>query len=172
MCSGFPAQDGIVFRHETAATLNNVPPRRSSFANHRSGDGTSARTRELSTPLEDRAIAFLINNYVFNVAPGVENHVYLPRLLQQCHSSALIRTVATATGLSALANAGNSPHWRSQGYRLYGHAVRQLQVELSQSCITNTDEILGSISLLATFEVRGIISTPLGAIPTPCDEAD
>ncbi len=126
---------------------------RSTFANHRSSGGNIARTRELSTPLDDRAIAFLVHNYVFNVAPGVGNHVYLPRLLRRHHSSGLIKTVATATGLSALGNAGNSPMWRSHAYSLYGKALQQLQFDLGQPCIANTDEILGSISLLATFEV-------------------
>lgn len=142
------------FFDETALTVRNSQRRCQDVLQHRPANIDIARLRDLPCHVEDRALAFFVHNYVFEVDSVVGNYEYLPLLLLRCSSRGLLATVATAAGLAALANSGNSPGWKSQAYYIYGKAIQKLQNELKNSTIENSDEVLGSILLLGAFEVR------------------
>lgn len=124
--------------------------------------GHGIRIHDPSPPLEDRAIAFFLHNYVFSVTPEVASHAYLPPLLQR-RSRSLLRTVASAAGLAALANSGNVPSWKLQSYKLYGEAIRQLHADIQHPQKVNTDDTLGAMLLMGTFEVRASLVWSLSA---------
>ncbi|KAJ6790318.1 hypothetical protein PWT90_06395 [Aphanocladium album] len=148
---------GVGAHVKPCATCKQRKVKRTAAAGCRSRAKSAALPVSLLTPIEDRAIACFVHHYVFDIVPGIGNHVYLPILLQRQTSTGLIKTVAAATGLAALANTANSPRWQSLAYRLYGKAVRQLRLDLGRPCNANSDEVLGSILLLATFENKGYV---------------
>ncbi|KAH7137886.1 hypothetical protein EDB81DRAFT_858325 [Dactylonectria macrodidyma] len=152
-CPGVPLQPESVFRDETATLLRNARRGKRGPQNGASTREYTARTHDLSPSLEDRATAYFVHNYVFSFAPAGGSHEYLPLLLQRCHARNVLGTICAAAGLAALANSGNSPSWKTQAYSWYGTAIQQLQADLRHPHKAKSDEVLGAILLMGTFEV-------------------
>ncbi|KAK5992029.1 hypothetical protein PT974_05425 [Cladobotryum mycophilum] len=165
-CPGFPSQPDTIFRHETPVVLRNAQriQLRGRDQRHDSVRESNNHVRHVSPPLEDRATAFFIHKYVFSLGPAVGSHEYLPQLLQQGNARGVLGTITTAAGLAALANSGNSSSWKSEAYRMYGKAIGQLQADLSHLGKVQSDQVLGAILLMGTFEV--IASGDLNSIST------
>lgn len=119
----------------------------------------TSQIHDLPPPLQDRAVAFFIHQYVsgtFDSSASVQRrgiHEYLPDLLQQARDKGPLGTITAAAGLAALANVGKSTGWKSQAYGLYGTAICQLQAHLSDPDRMRSDETLGAIMLMSIFEV-------------------
>lgn len=110
----------------------------------------------------NRATPFFLHHYIFhertssNNGPPQSVYEYLPLLLRQETSNTTLHKIVTATGLAALANSVASMPWKCEAYRMYGLAVRQLQVDLHDSVKMKSDSTLASIMMMSTFEVRTI----------------
>lgn len=121
------------------------------------------RLRSLSCPLEDRATAFFVHQYVFGSGGGVEHpahrgglHEYIPQLLEhrrQAKGANVLATITAAAGLAALANAGSSAPWRAEAYRWYGKAIHQLKENLADQQLVKADQTLAAVMLMGMFEV-------------------
>jgi hypothetical protein len=101
-----------------------------------------------------------MRQYVFDLASGgtslplKENHEFLPGLIRSQQSAfGLLSTTVAAAGFAALSNAGNVAEWRAEGFRLYNSAIRQLQCALQDPVQRVSDETLGAVLLMGTFEV-------------------
>ncbi|KAH7233128.1 hypothetical protein BKA59DRAFT_534957 [Fusarium tricinctum] len=115
--------------------------------------------RPVSPPARDRATTFFMRQYVFDLASGgtslalKENHEFLPGLLRSQQSAfGLLSTTVAGAGFAALSNAGNVAEWRAEGFRLYNSAIRQLQCALQDPVQRVSDETLGAVLLMGTFE--------------------
>ncbi|KAJ6438179.1 hypothetical protein O9K51_08770 [Purpureocillium lavendulum] len=108
-----------------------------------------------------RAIAFFIHHYVRQVDDGPLSGLgargtneYVPVLLRQECDTDAFRTIVTAAGLAAMANAGNSTaSWRGEAYKLYSGAIRQLRDDLNDPVRSKLDHTLAAVMLMGTFEV-------------------
>jgi hypothetical protein len=101
-----------------------------------------------------------MRQYVFDLASGgtplplKDNHEFLPGLIRNQQSAfSLLSTTVAAAGFAALSNAGNVAEWRAEGFRLYDSAIRQLQSALQDPVRRVSDETLGAVLLMGTFEV-------------------
>ncbi|KAF5241427.1 hypothetical protein FAUST_3857 [Fusarium austroamericanum] len=114
--------------------------------------------RPLSPPARDRATTFFMRQYVFGISGGSGSlllgggHEYLPILLREESAFGLLSTVVAAAGFAALSNAGNVAEWRSESFRLYQIAIVQLQRALQDPVQRVSDETLGAVLLMGTFE--------------------
>ncbi|KAL7904564.1 hypothetical protein GGI35DRAFT_489681 [Trichoderma velutinum] len=149
VCPGFPSEADVLFRHHTPASQQTSIIRRSQ---------PTGRVTDLSPAVTDRAISFFLHQYVFStrtssdtVAPAVHEH--LPVLLQQETPTGALRTIISAAGLAALANAGTSTPWKHEAYRLYGKALQRLQTDLKDSTSMKSDSTLAAVMLMGTFEM-------------------
>jgi hypothetical protein len=115
-------------------------------------DGQHAMLSRVSPPLHERAVAFFIHKYVFSASQEIGSYEYLPQLLEHS-TNGVLGTIATAAGLAALANSGNSLSWKSEAFLMYGKAIRELQAELEHPNALKSDQVVGAILLLGTFEV-------------------
>lgn len=102
---------------------------------------------------------FFIQQYVYTSASECSlegNHEYLPNLMRSNQESdlGLLGTVVAAVGLAALSNATNAPPWRFEAFRLYSKAINQLRDAVEDRTQTVSDQMLGAIVLMGTFEVR------------------
>jgi hypothetical protein len=118
----------------------------------------------VSPPLLDRATAFFFHQYVFREGQNSElptrgHHEYLPALLLESSSSGALAAITAASGLASLANAGNSPSWKAEAYKLYGNAIRQLQIALKDPVELRSDQTLATIMLMGTFEVNAFCAS-------------
>jgi hypothetical protein len=115
--------------------------------------------RDVSPSLEDRATAFFLSRYVLSTNNDPQSNPrkgiceFLPELLQQEKATGVLRTIITATGLAALANAGKSPGWKTEAFALCGKALRQLNVDLEDSVKARSDHTLAAMMMMGTFEV-------------------
>ncbi|KAM0427884.1 hypothetical protein ACHAPT_007343 [Fusarium lateritium] len=107
----------------------------------------------------DQATSFFIQQYVLTIngsygsAPLRGNHEYLPGLLRNETSSfGVLSTITAAAGLAALSNAGNAPAWRSEAFRMYGKAIRQLRDALEDPVERASDQTLAAVMLMGIFE--------------------
>jgi hypothetical protein len=121
--------------------------------------------RPVSPPARDRATTFFMRQYVFDMTsaggtlPLRDNHEFLPGLIRNQQSSfGLLSTTVAAAGFAALSNAGNVSEWRAEAFRLYDSAIRQLQIALQDPVQRVSDETLGAVLLMGTFEVRPRLS--------------
>ncbi|KAI9172720.1 hypothetical protein HJFPF1_02233 [Paramyrothecium foliicola] len=126
-------------------------------------------TRPVSPPVRDRATNFFIQQYVFapmfsSHNPTLQsNHEYLPSLLRTQDSElGLLGTAVAAAGFAALSNAVNAPAWRAESFRLYSKAIRQLQQALQDPVQRVSDETLGAVLIMGTFET--IVSADLSSM--------
>lgn len=101
-----------------------------------------------------------MRQYVFDLAGGgtslplKDNHEFLPGLIRSQQSAfGLLSTTVAAAGFAALSNAGNVAEWRAEGFRLYSSAIHQLQNALQDPVRRVSDETLGAVLLMGTFEV-------------------
>ncbi|KAH6964810.1 hypothetical protein EDB82DRAFT_511036 [Fusarium venenatum] len=115
--------------------------------------------RPLSYPARDRATTFFMRQYIFDTIsengsfPLRDNHEYLPILIRKEESPfGLLSTVLAAAGYAALSNAGNVAEWRSESFRLYQIAIVQMQHALQDPVQRVSDETLGAVLLMGTFE--------------------
>lgn len=115
--------------------------------------GQRAIISRISPPLHARAIAFFMHKYVFSVSDAIGSYEYLPQLLEHNNAKGVLGTITTAAGLAALANSGNSLTWKTEAYNIYGKAIRELQVELEHPNALKSDQVVGAILLMGTFEV-------------------
>ncbi|KAH7137438.1 hypothetical protein B0J13DRAFT_559658 [Dactylonectria estremocensis] len=162
VCPGVPSEADINFRNQTSIVRKNTTQGRSTLArgmSSKSNSALGARTRSLSPPAIDRATSFFIHQYVLILESGSSsaslrgNHEYLPGLLQNEHSaSGVLNTVIAAAGLAAMSNAGSVLAWRSEAFRLYGKAIRQLQDVLQDPIQRKSDQTLAAVMLMGTFE--------------------
>ncbi|EYB27155.1 hypothetical protein FG05_12602 [Fusarium graminearum] len=116
--------------------------------------------RPLSPPARDRATTFFMRQHVFGISGGSGSlllgggHEYLPILLREESAFGLLSTVVAAAGFAALSNAGNVAEWRSESFRLYQIAIVQLQRALQDPVQRVSDETLGAVLLMGTFDVQ------------------
>uniref|UniRef100_A0A0C4DID2 Uncharacterized protein n=1 Tax=Fusarium oxysporum (strain Fo5176) TaxID=660025 RepID=A0A0C4DID2_FUSOF len=68
-------------------------------------------------------------------------------------------TTVAAAGFAALSNAGNVSEWRAEAFRLYDSAIRQLQIALQDPVQRVSDETLGAVLLMGTFETIAFADT-------------
>ncbi|PVH68837.1 hypothetical protein DL98DRAFT_564583 [Cadophora sp. DSE1049] len=158
-CPGFPSQIDVNFRNQTDMVQKNFRARGTRMASSRLDFPHDARARSLSPSITDRATSFFIHQYVltlgstFNSAPLQGDHDYLPALLRSEHSCfGVLSTIVTAAGMAAMSNAGNATTWRSDAFRIYGKAIRQLQDALQDPVQRTSDQTLAAIMLMGTFE--------------------
>ncbi|KAG9495604.1 hypothetical protein J7337_012158 [Fusarium musae] len=128
--------------------------------------GSEVWKRPVSPPARDRATTFFMRQYVFDMAsaggtlPLRDNHEFLPGLIRNQQSSfGLLSTTVAAAGFAALSNAGNVSEWRAEAFRLYDSAIRQLQVALQDPVQRVSDETLGAVLLMGTFETIAFADT-------------
>ncbi|KAK6697835.1 hypothetical protein SNK05_010685 [Fusarium graminearum] len=162
-CPG-PSNTGAFFRNQTASDM----ARRSSVNDASiaiapmSGSSREPETwkRPLSPPARDRATTFFMRQHVFGISGGSGSlllgggHEYLPILLREESAFGLLSTVVAAAGFAALSNAGNVAEWRSESFRLYQIAIVQLQRALQDPVQRVSDETLGAVLLMGTFDVQ------------------
>ncbi|KAF4956720.1 hypothetical protein FSARC_11488 [Fusarium sarcochroum] len=162
-CPG-PSQAKVVFRNQTV----NDAARRNARHDVVASVGASSTwpvsasdvwKRPVSPPTRDRAATFFMRQFVFdcdsvsNYSADQNNHEYLPGLiLNQQSAFGLLNTTVAAAGFAALANAGNAPVWRTEAFRLYHSAIGQLQTALEDPIARVSDETLGAVLLMGTFE--------------------
>ncbi|RGP73147.1 hypothetical protein FLONG3_6463 [Fusarium longipes] len=104
--------------------------------------------RPVSPPVRDRATTFFIRH-----------HEYLPVLIRNQPAFGLFSTIVAAAGFAALSLAGNVSEWRCEAFRLYQTAVRQLQSALRDPIQRVSDETLGAVLLMGTFETIAFADT-------------
>lgn len=101
-----------------------------------------------------------MRQHVFGISGGSGSlllgggHEYLPILLREESAFGLLSTVVAAAGFAALSNAGNVAEWRSESFRLYQIAIVQLQRALQDPVQRVSDETLGAVLLMGTFDVQ------------------
>lgn len=117
--------------------------------------------RPLSPPMRDRATTFFMRQYIFDISSGdmslplKNSHEYLPVLMRNQQSTfGLLSTTVAAAGLAALSAAGNVAEWRAESLQLYQTAIRQLRNALRDPVQRVSDETLGAVLLMGTFEVK------------------
>ncbi|KAG5661809.1 hypothetical protein KAF25_004048 [Fusarium avenaceum] len=154
----------LVFRHQTSSDIAwKTSPAATAQAPSGSNTANSSNSetwkRPVSPPARDRATTFFMRQYVFDLAGGgtslplKDNHEFLPGLIRsQSSAFGLLSTTVAAAGFAALSNAGNVAAWRAEGFRLYSSAIHQLQSALQDSVRRVSDETLGAVLLMGTFE--------------------
>ncbi|KIL88179.1 hypothetical protein FAVG1_08257 [Fusarium avenaceum] len=162
-CPG-PSESRVIFRHQTSSEIawktspaaTTHGPSESNTAN--SSDSETWK-RPVSPPARDRATTFFMRQYVFDLAGGgtslplKDSHEFLPWLIRSQQSAfSLLSTTVAAAGFAALSNAGNVAEWRAEGFRLYSSAIHQLQSALQDPVRRVSDETLGAVLLMGTFE--------------------
>ncbi|QPC78128.1 hypothetical protein HYE68_008880 [Fusarium pseudograminearum] len=160
-CPG-PSNIGFFFRHQTASDMARriVGNDGSTVATPIAGSSTDPETwkRPLSPPARDRATTFFMRQYVFGISTASDSfllgdsHEYLPILMKEESAFGLLSTVVAAAGFAALSNAGNVAEWRSESFRLYQNVIVQLQHALHDPVQKVSDETLGAVLLMGTFE--------------------
>ncbi|UPK90449.1 hypothetical protein LCI18_001384 [Fusarium solani-melongenae] len=153
-CPGFPTEADVNFRNQTRVLQKKNKP-----VTPNAVSVLGARTRSVSPSTTDQATSFFIQQYVLTIngasssAPLRGNHEYLPGLLRNETSSfGVLSTITAAAGLAALSNAGNAPAWRSEAFRMYGKAIRQLRNALQDSVERVSDQTLAAVMLMGMFE--------------------
>ncbi|KAF4445961.1 hypothetical protein F53441_10350 [Fusarium austroafricanum] len=158
-CPG-PSEAKVVFRNQTSADIARKSAGTPSTASTSAvSPGSEVWKRPVSPPVRDRATTFFMRQYVFDATSGSatlpfrDNHEFLPGLIRNQQSSfGLLSTTVAAAGFAALSNAGNVSEWRAEAFRLYDSAIRQLQTALQDPVQRISDETLGAVLLMGTFE--------------------
>ncbi|KAF5019523.1 hypothetical protein F66182_8465 [Fusarium sp. NRRL 66182] len=169
-----PSEAKIIFRNQTSTDLVKKRAANTRILSGRelgswSGQTSDTWKQPVSPPTTDRATTFFMRHYVFDrISSGSsvaiqDNHEYLPNLIRN-QKSALgpLSTMVAAVGFAALSNAGNVPEWRAQALELYGSALIQLQAALRHPVRRISDETLGTVLLMGTFE--NIVSTDVSSM--------
>lgn len=167
-CPGYPPANEHIFRDQTAAVSKKLQMARTNGKAPRNLEDESCRIRHVSPSLADRATAFFLSQYVVVVdtsgggVPSRGNHEYLPDFLRHEKAAGVLVTIVQAAGLAALANAGASPVWRTEAYRLYGKALCQLQSALRDPVEVKSDHTLAAVMLMGMFEAsRALFPGPI-----------
>ncbi|RSM10761.1 hypothetical protein CEP52_003407 [Fusarium oligoseptatum] len=154
-CPGFPSEADVNFRNQTEIVQKKNKPAPSNVVSV-----LGARTRSVSPSTTDQATSFFIQQYVLTIngasssVPLRGNHEYLPGLLRnETFPFGVLSTITAAAGLAALSNAGNAPAWRSEAFRMYGKAIRQLRDALQDPVERVSDQTLAAVMLMGMFEV-------------------
>ncbi|XEV04850.1 hypothetical protein FSHL1_010137 [Fusarium sambucinum] len=161
-CPG-PSNPGAFSRHQTTAdTAGKTAGSNAMIPMDGSSREPETWKRPLSYPAGDKATTFFMRQYIFDTSnnysfPLKDNHEYLPILIQKEESPfGLLSTVPAAAGYAALSNAGNVAEWRSESFRLYQIAIVQMQQALQDPVQRVSDETLGAVLLMGTFETIAI----------------
>ncbi|KAF5962465.1 hypothetical protein FBULB1_14144 [Fusarium bulbicola] len=154
----------MFFRNQTTADLAKKNARALSTTS--SSADSEVWKRPVSPPARDRATTFFMRQYVFDMTsaggtlPLRDNHEFLPGLIRNQQSSfGLLSTTVAAAGFAALSNAGNVSEWRAEAFSLYDSAIRQLQSALQDPVQRVSDETLGAVLLMGTFETIAFADT-------------
>ncbi|KAF5708033.1 hypothetical protein FGLOB1_6628 [Fusarium globosum] len=166
-CPG-PSESKIFFRNQTTADLarKNAGALSTTTSSSAVTLNSEVWKRPVSPPARDRATTFFMRQYVFDMTsaggtlPLRDNHEFLPGLIRNQQSSfGLLSTTVAAAGFAALSNAGNVSEWRAEAFRLYDSAIRQLQIALQDPGQRVSDETLGAVLLMGTFETIAFADT-------------
>lgn len=169
ICPGYIDPPDITFRNETQLLIEKARKDKNGPCESAPPPKNENFIRSLSPGLTDRGTAFFVHQYVSSGANDSNtsmrgNHEYLPKLLCSALPSRAARTaletVTAAAGLAGLANSSGSQTLVPEAYRLYGSAIRQIQLALRDPLQVHSDETLAAVMLMGTFEIYHGVALP------------
>jgi hypothetical protein len=111
----------------------------------------------LSPPVEDQALSFFFDNYVW-CSSSQEPFNYLPAILRTGPLGVPLTNALIALGMAGLAFSGKDQSMMATAHQRYNTAVQMVHANLADPNEAQSDQTLLTITLLGLFEVRLFLS--------------
>jgi hypothetical protein len=110
----------------------------------------------LSLPIEDQAIYFFYNNYIFvDMDIPYDLFACVPAICGQIHDTKALSSLIACIGTAGLSNLHKDHYLMRKSREIYCFTLRYTQNLLEDSSRIKEDQTLLMVLLLALYEVRG-----------------
>jgi len=111
--------------------------------------------RELSTPVEEQATNFFIQNYILDDFKG--HYSYQPSVYNTLPAGSALSEAITSLGMAGIADARRDTRLMIKANFKYTSALRSVSAALRDPEEAKTDQTLVAVMLLGLFEVCYLI---------------